>query len=148
MRYLIVFFSLSTFGLAQAPRPDAKGCEDPAILSRLTGCWIASCQKKEYNIHNMPIGKPNKFQNVEGAYEWFNFWLEGFAGAEQSKLGFYSPVDSFKKYLTPEQVREWYDGVGRDGGSVANRNAKIFVWNTKPKNQEYYTDKWNEFLAS
>ncbi len=87
-------------------------------------------------------------KNVDGAYEWFNFWLEGFAGAEQSKLGFYAPVDTYKKYLTPEQVREWYDGVGRDGGSVANRNAKIFVWNTKPKNQEYYADKWNEFLAS
>jgi len=87
-------------------------------------------------------------KNVEGAYQWLNFWLEGFAGAEQSKLGFYSPVDTYKKYLTPEQVRELYDGVGRDGGSVADRNAKIFVWNTKPKNQEYYTDKWNEFLAT
>lgn len=87
-------------------------------------------------------------KNVDGAYEWFNFWLEGFAGAEQSKLGFYSPVDTHKKYLKPEQVRELYEGVGRDGGSVADRNAKVFVWNTKPKNQEYYTDKWNEFLAS
>jgi putative spermidine/putrescine transport system substrate-binding protein len=87
-------------------------------------------------------------KNVEGAYEWFNFWLEGFAGARQSELGFYSPVDTYEKYLKPEQVREWYGGVGRDGGSVADRNSKIFVWNTKPKNQEYYTDKWNEFLAS
>jgi putative spermidine/putrescine transport system substrate-binding protein len=87
-------------------------------------------------------------KNVEGVYEWFNFWLEGFAGARQSELGFYSPVDTYEKYLKPEQVREWYGGVGRDGGSVADRNSKIFVWNTKPKNQEYYTDKWNEFLAS
>jgi putative spermidine/putrescine transport system substrate-binding protein len=87
-------------------------------------------------------------KNIDGAYAWFNFWLEGFAGAEQSKLGFYSPVDTYKKYLTPEQVREWYDGAGRDGGSVAKRNAKILVWNTKPQNQEYYTDKWNELLAS
>ena len=33
-------------------------------------------------------------------------------------------------------------------GSVERRNSKVFVWNTKPKNQEYYTDKWNEFLSS
>jgi putative spermidine/putrescine transport system substrate-binding protein len=87
-------------------------------------------------------------KNVDGAYEWFNFWLEGFAGARQSELGFYSPVDTYTKYLPADQVRELYGGVGRDGGSIEQRNAKIFVWNTKPKNQEYYTDKWNEFLAT
>lgn len=87
-------------------------------------------------------------KNVDGAYQWFNYWLEGFAGAEQSKLGFYSPVDTHKKYLTPEQVRELYDGVGRDGGSIAQRNAKVWTWNTKPAKHAYYTDKWNEFLAS
>lgn len=87
-------------------------------------------------------------KNVEGAYKWFNYWFEGFAGAEQSKLGFYSPVDSYKKYLTKKQVEELYDGVGRDGGSVAKKNKLIYVWNTKPDNQEYYTDKWNEFLAT
>ena len=86
-------------------------------------------------------------KNVDGAYKWFNYWFEGFAGAEHSKWGFYSPVDSYKKYLTAGQVREWYDGVGRDGGSLAEKNKRIYVWNTKPTNQEYYTDKWNEFLA-
>lgn len=87
-------------------------------------------------------------KNLDGAYEWINFWLEGFAGARQAEIGYYSPVDTYTKYLTPEQVRHFYAGEGRDGGSVARRNSKVFVWNTKPKNQEYYTDKWNEFLAS
>ena len=50
--------------------------------------------------------------------------------------------------MTPEQIRQSYGGEGRDGGPVERRNARVFVWNTKPKNQEYYTDKWNEFLAS
>lgn len=87
-------------------------------------------------------------KNVDGAYKWFNYWFEGFAGAEQSKMGFYSPVDSYKKYLTPKQVENLYGGVGRDGGSMKEKNKKIYVWNTKPSNQEYYTDKWNEFLAT
>jgi putative spermidine/putrescine transport system substrate-binding protein len=39
-------------------------------------------------------------------------------------------------------------GVGRDGGSITERTNKVFVWNTRPKNHEYYTDKWSEFLAS
>jgi putative spermidine/putrescine transport system substrate-binding protein len=81
-------------------------------------------------------------------YEWLNFWLEGFAGARQSELGFFSPVDTYAKYLSPDQVREWYGGAGRDGGSIDERVQKVFVWNTRPKNHEYYTDKWNEFLAS
>ena len=50
--------------------------------------------------------------------------------------------------MTPEQTCQSYGGGGRDGGPVERCNARVFVWNTKPKNQEYYTDKWNEFLAS
>ena len=87
-------------------------------------------------------------KNIEGSYEWINFWLEGFAGAKQAEIGYYSPVDTYTKYMTPQQIRESYGGEGRDGGSVERRNARVFVWNTKPKNQEYYADKWNEFLAS
>jgi putative spermidine/putrescine transport system substrate-binding protein len=87
-------------------------------------------------------------KNLDGAYEWINYWLEGYAGARQAEIGYYSPVDTYTKYLTPEQVRQLIGGEGRDGGSVERRNTKVYVWNTKPKNQEYYTDKWNEFLAS
>jgi len=87
-------------------------------------------------------------KNLDAAYEWINYWLEGYAGAQQAEIGYYSPVDSYTKYLTPDQVRQLIAGEGRDGGSVERRNSKVFVWNTKPKNQEYYTDKWNEFLAS
>lgn len=87
-------------------------------------------------------------KNLDGAYEWINYWLEGYAGARQAEIGYYSPVDSYTRYLTPDQVRQLIAGEGRDGGSLDRRNTKVFVWNTKPKNQEYYTDKWNEFLAS
>jgi acyl-[acyl carrier protein]--UDP-N-acetylglucosamine O-acyltransferase len=36
---------------------------------------------------------------------------------------------------------------GKDG-SLADRAERVFVWNTRPKNLEYYTEKWNEFLAT
>lgn len=73
MKYLFVPLILAAVAAAQPPRPDAKGCQDPPILSRLTGCFIASCQTREYNIHKMPIGKPNKFQDVEGAYQTLRY---------------------------------------------------------------------------
>lgn len=72
MRYSALFITCA-LALAQAPQPDAKGCKDSAILSRLTGCVIRSCTLNDYNIHAMPTGKPNKVQNVEGAYEKLSF---------------------------------------------------------------------------
>jgi putative spermidine/putrescine transport system substrate-binding protein len=87
-------------------------------------------------------------KNLDVAYEWLNYWLEGYAGARQSEIGYFSPVKTYEKYLKPEEVQQWYGGVGRDGGSIDERTKHVYVWNTRPKNQEYYTEKWNEFLAS
>lgn len=86
-------------------------------------------------------------RNLDACYEWLNFWQEGFAGARQSEIGYFSTVDTYAKYLSEKQVSEWYGGVGRDGGSLENRSQKVYVWNTRPTNLEYYTEKWNEFLA-
>jgi OmpA-OmpF porin, OOP family len=73
MKSLIVFSSICTFAFAQAPRPDAKGCKDPVVLSRMSGCSILRCETKEYNIFKMPVGKPNKFEDVEGAFEKLDY---------------------------------------------------------------------------
>jgi putative spermidine/putrescine transport system substrate-binding protein len=82
------------------------------------------------------------------AYQWINFWMDGFAGARQSEIGYFSTVDTFRPYLAPDLISSVYEGVGRDGGSLQNRASKVYVWNTRPKNLEYYTEKWNEFLAA
>lgn len=73
MRHLTLLLLPWAVALAQAPQPDAKGCQDSAVLSRLNGCFIARCTLNDYNVHAMPIGKPNKVQNVEGAYEKIDF---------------------------------------------------------------------------
>src|SRR4051812_26174144 len=73
MRLPTLLLLASAFALAQAPTPDAKGCKDSAVLSRLNGCFIRACTLNDYNAHGMPIGKPNKTQNVEGAYEKIDF---------------------------------------------------------------------------
>ncbi|MBI3513289.1 MAG: extracellular solute-binding protein [Proteobacteria bacterium] len=87
-------------------------------------------------------------KDLDVAYQWMNNWLEGFAGARQSEIGYFSPIKTYEKYLKPEEVAQWYGGVGRDGGSIDERCKNVYVWNTRPKNQEYYTEKWNEFLAA
>ncbi|MFO1080330.1 MAG: extracellular solute-binding protein [Reyranellaceae bacterium] len=87
-------------------------------------------------------------KNLDACYEWLNFWMEGFPGARQSEIGYFSTVNTYEKYLDPKLVKEVYGGEGRDGGSLADRVERVFVWNTRPKNLEYYTEKWNEFLAA
>jgi outer membrane protein OmpA-like peptidoglycan-associated protein len=73
MRYLTLIFFAGASALAQAPQPDAKGCKDSAILSRLNGCFIRACVLNDYNVHAMPVGLSNKVQNVEGTYEKIDF---------------------------------------------------------------------------
>ena len=69
MKLVIAVLSLGAVVLAQPQRPDAKGCQDPAVLSRMPTCAIARCVVKDYEISKMPVGKPNKFEEVEGQYE-------------------------------------------------------------------------------
>jgi len=59
--------------MGQATPPDAKGWKDSAIITRLNGCFIRACVLNDYNVHAMPLGKPNKVQNVEGTYEKIDF---------------------------------------------------------------------------
>jgi putative spermidine/putrescine transport system substrate-binding protein len=87
-------------------------------------------------------------KNVDLAYEWLNFWMDGYPGAQQSKIGYFSTSGGYDKYLEPELIKQVYGGEGRDGGSLADRAKRVYVWNTRPKNLEYYTEKWNEFLAA
>lgn len=87
-------------------------------------------------------------KNVDLAYEWLNFWMDGYPGAQQSKIGYFSTSGGYAKYLEPDLIKQVYGGVGRDGGSLEERAKRVYVWNTRPKNLEYYTEKWNEFLAA
>jgi len=87
-------------------------------------------------------------RNLDLAYDYLNFWLDGFAGAEQGRIGYYSTVDTYRPHMAQDLQDSLYGGVGRDGGSFEDRAARILVWNTRPRNMGYYTEKWNEFLAA
>ena len=46
--------------------------------------------------------------------------MEGYPGARQSEIGYFSTVNNYEKYLDPKLVKEVYGGEGRDGGSLAD----------------------------
>ncbi len=45
---LILSLAVATLG-AQSITEDAEGCKDPKLLSRLPGCFIQSCESKEFD---------------------------------------------------------------------------------------------------
>ncbi len=104
--------------------------------------------KEGYRAWCNGYGIAAETKNLDACYEWLNYWMEGYPGARQSEIGYFSTVNNYEKYLDPKLVKEVYGGEGRDGGSLADRAERVFVWNTRPKNLEYYTEKWNEFLAA
>ena len=76
---------------------------------------------------------PQNTQKYLPAAEW-DFWMEG----KPATVDIYSP---FGKLM--EKV-----GAVRDGGSYKNRMGRIAVWNSVMDENEYLTDRWNEFMAS
>lgn len=73
MKPFPLLFSLATLSLllpvCGAQAKDAKGCSDPAFLSRFPGSIITSCGSFDDNSYkfNMGAGKPPKV--IEGKYE-------------------------------------------------------------------------------
>jgi outer membrane protein OmpA-like peptidoglycan-associated protein len=57
----------------QTPVPDAKGCQDPKVLTRMTGCRITRCRTAAYDLFEMPVYKPGTKtvakKEVEGELE-------------------------------------------------------------------------------
>jgi outer membrane protein OmpA-like peptidoglycan-associated protein len=50
----------------QGVRPDAKGCSDSPLLSRVSGCYINSCDRSDWDAVKIPVGAEGKVQSIEG----------------------------------------------------------------------------------
>src|SRR5215831_18658706 len=79
IRTVLSSFVFVATALAQtpAPAPDAKGCQDSKVLSRMTGCRLVRCRTAQYDMFEMPIrkplGKPIEKKTVEGEFEHLEY---------------------------------------------------------------------------
>jgi putative spermidine/putrescine transport system substrate-binding protein len=105
---------------------------------------------------------------LDAAYEYINWLLDGWVGAFLGRQGYYSAIpENAKKFMKPEEWDFWYEGKAaaadmidpfgktlekkgakRDGGSFKERMGNVVVWNSTMKEQTYLVQKWNEFIAS
>ena len=107
-------------------------------------------------------------QKLDAAYEFINWFLDGWAGAYLNRQGYYSAVlDTAKAKMEPYEWAYWMEGKPasqdikgphgdllakagsvRDGGSYEQRMGGIACWNAIMDENEYMVRKWNEFVAA
>jgi putative spermidine/putrescine transport system substrate-binding protein len=116
----------------------------------------------------MAISAKVNGKQLDQAYEYINWWLDGWAAAFVARQGYYHSIpDNAKKYLKPEEWDYWYMGKPaaedlpdpfgtiiikkgdvRTGGSYWDRYSKINVWNSIMQENDYLVKRWTEFLSA
>jgi len=59
--------------LAQTPGVDENDCKESALISRLPGCGVYECEKKDFDAYDLVINKAGDTKNLEGSGERFKF---------------------------------------------------------------------------
>ena len=126
--------------------------------------------KEGYRAWAAGFGLPRTLsgRKLDGAYEFINWFLDGWAGAYLNRQGYYSAVlDTAKAKMEPYEWAYWMEGKPaakdikspngdllakagsvRDGGSYEQRMGAIACWNAVMDENEYMVRKWNEFVAA
>ena len=126
--------------------------------------------KEGYRAWAAGFGLPTTLsgRKLDGAYEFINWFLDGWAGAYLNRQGYYSAVlETAKAKMEPFEWAYWMEGKAaekdikgpngdllskagtiRDGGSYEARMGGIACWNAIMDENEYMVRKWNEFVAA
>ena len=140
-----------------------------AIKAEGIPCVYASPKEGMRGWHGaISVSKKATGKKLDQAYEYLNWWLDGWAGAFVARQGYYmSTPANTKKHLPADEWDFWYEGkpaarelpdpfgtplikkgAVRDGGSYEQRFKKIAVWNSMMTENDYLVKRWTEFLAS
>ncbi len=107
-------------------------------------------------------------RTLDAAYEYLNWWLDGWAGAVVARQGYYMSIpERVRKHLTAAEWSYWYEGepaaqdlcgpngkktVGRgemrSGGAYRQRASRIAVWNTTMDEHNYLVRRWAQLVGS
>lgn len=126
--------------------------------------------KEGYRAWAAGFGIPSTLsgKKLDAAYEFINWFLDGWAGAYLNRQGYYSAVlETAKAKMEPYEWAYWMEGKPaekdikspngdtlekagktRDGGSYEQRMGGIACWNAVMDENEYMVKKWNEFVAA
>ncbi len=140
-----------------------------AVRSKGIACTFQPL-KEGYRAWAAGFGLPATLtgKKLDGAYEFINWFLDGWAGAYLNRQGYYSAVlETAKAKMEPYEWAYWMEGKPaekdikspngdllhkaggvRDGGSYEQRMGGIACWNALMDENTYMVQKWNEFVAA
>ncbi len=140
-----------------------------AVRSKGIACTYQPL-KEGYRAWAAGFGVPRTLsgRKADLAYEFINWFLDGWAGAYLNRQGYYSAViATAKDKMEPYEWAYWMEGkpaakdikapdgtllekagTGRDGGSYETRMGAVVCWNSVMDENDYLTKKWNEFIAA
>lgn len=114
----------------------------------------------------MAISSHTKGRERDAAYDYMNWWLDGWPGSIIARQGYYISVpDRARAYMGSAEWNYWYGGKPasedlpgidgntlisqghqRDGGDYVSRMSKIAVWNSVMDEHNYLVRRWNDFM--
>lgn len=140
-----------------------------AVRSKGIDC-VFQPLKEGYRAWASGFGLPATLsgRKLDAAYEFINWFLDGWAGAYLNRQGYYSAVlETAKSHMQAYEWAYWMEGkpasqeikspqgaviakVGsvRDGGSYEQRMGGIACWNSVMDENTYMIQKWNQFVAA
>ena len=140
-----------------------------AVRSKGIACTFQPL-KEGYRAWAAGFGLPATLsgKKLDGAYEFINWFLDGWAGAYLNRQGYYSAVlETAKAKMEAYEWAYWMEGKPaekdikspngdllhkagglRDGGSYEQRMGGIACWNALMDENTYMVQKWNEFVAA
>jgi len=140
-----------------------------AVRSKGIACTFQPL-KEGYRAWAAGFGLPATLsgKKLDGAYEFINWFLDGWAGAYLNRQGYYSAVlETAKSKMEAYEWAYWMEGKPaekdikspngdllhkaggvRDGGSYEQRMGGIACWNALMDENTYMVQKWNEFVAA
>ena len=129
--------------LALAVHPDAAGCQEPPLFSRMSGHWIHSCRATPFDAHKVFLGDRRKAREepIEGPISFTMYQWDNSSGARPSQLQVIRNYQNAAKALGGEVL---YDYEGRTTLKVVKRGVTywadvseyggaVSVWIIEPK---------------
>jgi putative spermidine/putrescine transport system substrate-binding protein len=140
-----------------------------AVKSKGIAC-VYQPLKEGYRAWAAGFGLPKTItgKKADIAYEFINWFLDGWAGAYLNRQGYYSAVlESANAKMEPYEWAFWMEGAAaekdikgpdgsllgkagekRDGGSFEDRIGSVVCWNAVMEENDYMVRKWNQFIAA
>ncbi|MCA0941430.1 extracellular solute-binding protein [Yangia mangrovi] len=140
-----------------------------AVKSRGIDC-VYQPLKEGYRSWGGGIGLSKNLSGLEldAAYEYINWYLDGWVGGFLMRQGYYSAVpETSKNYMSENEWGYWFEGKEatdtitnpfgdamakagetRDGGSFEERMGSVACWNAVMDENQYMVRKWNEFISA